>query len=105
MAQRAILMDAADNVATALADLPAGSVVEVFTRANHAGYIAHVTEDIPFGHKFALRSIEAGKPVIKYGCTIGTATADISTGQHVHVHNTRSIRGIAARPAPESEPV
>lgn len=102
MAQRAILMDAADNVATALADLAAGSVVEVLAKANHAGCMAHVTGDIPFGHKFALRPIEEGTPVIKYGCVIGTATVGISPGQHVHVHNTRSIRGVA-QPSLKSE--
>lgn len=44
---------------------------------------------IPFGHKVALRPIQAGQPVVKYGVTIGTATQDIETGAHVHVHNCR----------------
>lgn len=44
---------------------------------------------LPFGHKVALRAIAAGGPVIKYGVVIGTATAAIATGEHVHVHNCR----------------
>ncbi len=43
--------------------------------------------DIPFGHKVALRTIDAGAPVIKYGVTIGIATIPIFVGEHVHVHN------------------
>jgi altronate dehydratase len=44
---------------------------------------------IPFGHKVALCPIQTGQPVVKYGVTIGTATQDIETGAHVHVHNCR----------------
>ena len=46
--------------------------------------------DIPFGHKFALKDIRAGEPIWKYGARIGTATADILQGEHVHLHNMRS---------------
>lgn len=44
---------------------------------------------IPFGHKVALRSIAEGEAVVKYGVPIGTATAPIAAGDHVHVHNCR----------------
>ena len=44
---------------------------------------------VPFGHKVARRAIAAGQPVIKYGVAIGTATAEIQPGEHVHVHNCR----------------
>jgi altronate dehydratase len=41
-----------------------------------AGYSIDVSlsQAIPLGHKFALRDIEAGEPVIKYGEVIGLAT-------------------------------
>ena len=52
-----------------------------------------VREAIPPGHKVALRTIAAGEPVIKYGSPIGTATADIAAGAHVHTHNVASGRG------------
>lgn len=42
---------------------------------------------IPAGHKVALRAIEAGDQVRKYGQVIGIATRSIAAGEHVHVHN------------------
>ena len=52
-----------------------------------------LADPIPFGHKFALRPIPAGGPVVKYGETVGLATEDIAAGQHVHVHNVEGIKG------------
>ena len=45
------------------------------------------------GHKVSLFRIEKGERIIKYGETIGLATAKIDTGCHVHVHNLESRRG------------
>ena len=63
-----------------------------------------VTEAIPRGHKFALRAIRAGEPVVKYGSPIGTASSAIAAGAHVHTHNVASARGRGdlARAAAES---
>jgi altronate dehydratase len=79
-----------DNVAMALSDLPVGEPLTL--EDADAGGLA-TREAIPFGHKIALRCIRAGEPVIKYGASIGLATVDIAAGQHVHVHNLRSVRG------------
>lgn len=49
-------------------------------------------EDIPLGHKIALRNIATGEKVIEYGEVIGAATKSISTGDHVHTHNLKSLR-------------
>ena len=76
-----------DNVATALQPLEDGRVLEIGARR------VTVCEAIPPGHKVALRAIGAGEPVIKYGSPIGTATADIAPGTHVHTHNVASGRG------------
>lgn len=46
-----------------------------------------VLEEIPAGHKIALRGIAAGELVVKYGCPIGRATAEIPRGAWVHTHN------------------
>ena len=88
----AIVISARDNVATALEALEAGSVLEVETAR------VTVAEPIPRGHKIALRPIRAGDEVIKYGSAIGTATADIAPGAHVHTHNVASDRGRGDRP-------
>lgn len=52
-----------------------------------------MAEDIPYGHKFALRFIRKGEDILKYGEVIGRATADIGSGCHAHVQNIESLRG------------
>jgi len=42
---------------------------------------------IPAGHKIALKSVNGGMPVKKYGQIIGFAEGDIKQGEHVHSHN------------------
>ena len=76
-----------DNVATALEPIDAGREI----RAGTATVVA--AEAIPRGHKLAVRAIRAGEPVVKYGSPIGTASADIAAGAHVHTHNVASTRG------------
>ncbi|NMD44602.1 MAG: UxaA family hydrolase [Clostridiales bacterium] len=52
-----------------------------------------IFEDIPYGHKLAIRDIAKGELIIKYGEEIGIAVADIKKGDYVHVHNLESMRG------------
>lgn len=87
----AIVMKAADNVCTVVETVEPGT--EVSTHVDGQPVSIVVKEKIPFGHKFALRPIRQGSPVVKYGETIGLATRDIEPGQHVHVHNLESCRG------------
>jgi len=47
-------------------------------------------EDIPAGHKFALKNIPQNSVVIKYGYPIGYASADIILGQWVNEKNLRT---------------
>ncbi len=49
-------------------------------------------QDIPIGHKLAVRALKAGDTVIKYGVDIGRAVADIEPGAHAHVHNVKTKR-------------
>jgi len=81
----AIVIDARDNVATAIRDLKAGDCVEL------EGGAVVLVSDVPFGHKFALAELPAGAYVIKYGAWIGRATTAIARGAHVHVHNVEDI--------------
>jgi altronate dehydratase len=83
----ALVITPRDNVATALEPLDAGRVLDL------DGLVITIAESTPRGHKIALRLIRAGEPVLKYGSTIGTATADIPPGAHVHTHNLASGRG------------
>jgi altronate hydrolase len=48
-------------------------------------------ENVPAGHKLALRDLDAGAPLRKYGAVIGRATRPIAAGEHVHVHNLETL--------------
>jgi (2R)-sulfolactate sulfo-lyase subunit alpha len=48
--------------------------------------------DIPIGHKLAIRALAASDTVIKYGVDIGRAVAPIGVGEHAHVHNIKTKR-------------
>jgi altronate dehydratase small subunit len=88
MGREALVLNGKDNVATAVRYLESGENVS-FDEDN--GLI--LSQDIPSGHKFALRDIATGENVIKYGEIIGRATAAIKRGEHVHVHNVEGLRG------------
>ena len=66
-----------DNVAVALRAIPAGTVFGQVT----------AREEIPQGHKMALAALAENDQVVKYGFSIGHATAAIQPGQWVHTHN------------------
>lgn len=67
----------ADTVGIALRPLAAGKLVQGVT----------LRADIPLGHKFAMRPVAKGAPVVKYGQVMAVATVDIAPGDHVHSHN------------------
>jgi hypothetical protein len=83
----ALVISDRDNVATALEPIPAGREMTL------KGQTVRVADAIAPGHKFALRDIPAGAPILKYGSRIGTASQAIAAGAHVHVHNVVSDRG------------
>jgi altronate dehydratase small subunit len=82
-----------DNVVTVLHDLEPGVAIDVGDGVLPVPVVTR--EAIPFGHKVAIRPIASGEHVLKYGASIGVAVADIHPGDHVHVHNLRSVRGAA----------
>jgi len=51
-----------------------------------------VLNDIPIGHKLALKDLSKGDTVIKYGTDIGKVVAPIKAGEHLHVHNVKTKR-------------
>lgn len=90
--KRATVINAKDNVATALDDLEAGDTVTITSAYGAAAQEITATKAIPFGHKMARQKIAQGVEVIKYGEVIGVATQDIEQGEHVHVYNVNSAR-------------
>src|ERR1700712_3507088 len=81
MSEVALLLEPDDDVAITTRDLAAG------TRLSSAGGDFVLRGHIPRSHKFALRDVPVGGTVHKYGQSIGSATADIVVGDHVHSHN------------------
>lgn len=80
-----------DDVAVAVADLEPGEVAGAFSDSGRELAIT-VTDQVPLGHKIALRDLPEGQEVTEYGVRIGITSQAVTTGAHVHVHNLRSAR-------------
>jgi hypothetical protein len=74
-----------DNVATVLDD--ASGIIRVVGAQPQE---IQLLENIPRGHKVALKEIAAGAAVVKFGVRIGHATKPIARGAWVHLHNLAS---------------
>src|SRR5438552_3858627 len=81
LAEKAILLNPADDVMIAKVGIPAGTIIEDGPER------VEVRQDIRAGHKVARHPARAGEPVRRYGQIIGFATQEIRVGDHVHVHN------------------
>lgn len=100
-----VVMHPDDNVGVVVADggLPAGTAL--------AGGLV-LAQAVPQAHKVALRRIERGAAVVRYGAVIGSAAADIEAGQWVRedlveLVPARSLEGLplATVRAPELAPL
>jgi (2R)-sulfolactate sulfo-lyase subunit alpha len=87
-----LVHERSDNVGVATADLKAGEVGKGLDMDTQAPVEVRVLNDIPLGHKIALRDLTMGDTVIKYGHDIGRVTADLKAGEHVHIHNLKTKR-------------
>ncbi len=82
--RRLLRLDSRDNMLTVIVAIDAGERICV------AGQLTTVSRRLPLGHKVAARAIGVGEKIIKYGVPIGSATASIEIGEHVHTHNLKS---------------
>ncbi|KAA6318209.1 Altronate dehydratase, partial [termite gut metagenome] len=73
-----------DNVAVALETLYQGQELDI------DGQQIIIRSAIETGHKFAVRNIEQGDNVVKYGFPIGHTLTAIQAGEHVHIHNLKT---------------
>jgi hypothetical protein len=80
-----------DDVAVALRLVKNGERIAVL--GEKSTVTVEVVQEVPRGHKVALRDIGKGEPVFKYGAPIGTASVEIARGSHVHLHNLEGNRG------------
>ena len=74
MSARFIRINSADNVAVAVTDVASGDICLV------DGTEMPVLENIPAGHKMALRDLQEGEDVVKYGYPIGHLTKSVARG-------------------------
>ncbi len=87
----AIVLDKKDNVATSMTTLRSGDIVLAGTEDCVVNVV--LVQEIPFGHKLALKNIRKGGAILKYGEVIGRAKTNIGKGEHAHVHNVEGLRG------------
>lgn len=80
-------IDEKDNVVTCLIPIKKGDTVRVEDEE------ITVNEDIKRYHKIAIKDLDKGDFVYKYGQIIGTMTENAKKGDYIHVHNLESTRG------------
>src|SRR2546430_15257748 len=83
-AAQAVRIHPADNVVVAVRPLAAGCEFTI------DGEPIVLRENVAAGHKIALRALEPGESVVKYGFPIGEGTALITPGAWVHSHNLKT---------------
>lgn len=82
-----------DNVGVVVVeDLKAGTdMMGVITETDTTTRVT-AKNDIPIGHKVALKDLKPGDTVIKYGEDVGRIVADVKMGEHVHTQNLKTKR-------------
>jgi (2R)-sulfolactate sulfo-lyase subunit alpha len=88
-----VLHDASDTVAVVVVEgVKAGNELTGWVMDDDRTVSLTARQDIPIGHKIALKDMAAGDTVIKYGIDMGKVVAPIQAGQHAHVHNIKTKR-------------
>lgn len=92
MTKGILMHEPSDDVGVAVMDLKAGDEIEAVTLEGEPVKVVRLVDDVPLGHKVALRDLPKDKHIIEYGSEIGVAYMPIKLGAHVHVHNIKSLR-------------
>ena len=88
-----LVHDHRDNVGVVVVEnLKAGTDLFVVITEDNSELTAVSNQDVPIGHKIALRDLAVGDTVIKYGQDIGRVVAAVRKGDHVHTHNLKTKR-------------
>ena len=88
-----VLHDPRDTVAVVVVEgVKAGMALSGWIMDEDRAAAVEAVQDIPIGHKVALRDMAVGDTVIKYGIDIGKVVAGIKAGEHAHVHNIKTKR-------------
>ena len=88
-----VLHDAEDTVAVVVVEgVKAGMALNGWIMDENKTMTLTARQDIPIGHRIALKDMAVGDTVIKYGIDIGKVVAPIEAGAHAHVHNIKTKR-------------
>jgi (2R)-sulfolactate sulfo-lyase subunit alpha len=88
-----LIHDRHDNVGVVVVEnLTAGTDMLCVITEDNSEIRARSNQDVPIGHKIALKDLAVGDTVIKYGEDIGKVVAPIRKGDHVHTHNLKTKR-------------
>ena len=88
-----ILHDAEDTVAVVVVEgVTRGTALTGWIMDDDRTIALEARQDIPIGHKVALRDMAVGDTVVKYGIDMGRVVAPIKEGEHAHVHNIKTKR-------------
>jgi (2R)-sulfolactate sulfo-lyase subunit alpha len=88
-----VLHDAEDSVAVVVVEgVKAGMALNGWIMDDDRAVTLEALQDIPIGHKVALKPMSPGDTVVKYGIDMGRAIAPIKPGEHAHVHNIKTKR-------------
>lgn len=88
-----VLHDAEDSVAVVVVEgVKKGMALNGWVMDDDRAVTLEALQDIPIGHKVALKAMNPGDTVIKYGIDMGKAIAAIKPGEHAHVHNIKTKR-------------
>ena len=87
-----LIHEKADTVGVATVDISTGESVKGLFMGTQENIEIKALQDIPLGHKIALKDMKKGDTVIKYGHDIGKVMADIKKGEHTHIHNLKTKR-------------
>ena len=88
-----VLHDPRDSVAVVVVEgVAAGMTLTGLILDEDRTITLECRQDIPIGHKVALKDMAVGDTVLKYGVDIGKVVKPIARGQHAHVHNIKTKR-------------
>ncbi|MDC0472425.1 UxaA family hydrolase [Pelagibacteraceae bacterium] len=86
-----IIHDEKDNVAVVVIETTKkGQNCSAWVMENDKTIKVDSIAEIPLGHKIALKDLNEGDTILKYGHDIGKVVKSVKKGDHVHVHNVKT---------------
>lgn len=88
-----LVHDHEDNVGVVVIEgLESGTDMLCVVTHDNSDFRLTALNDIPIGHKVALKPLKEGDTVYKYGEDIGKMIGNAEIGEHVHTQNLKTKR-------------